>query len=260
VHRRHREVVHLEARGDEAPPVLGEDRGVGARVGARGHHGARRHEPAAVVDVPVGVIRLDAAREPDHASRAEPAREPLLHLRARARRGLAVGMEQTRLGGDDRAGAVAVDRATLEDEAGFRARIAGEVCDRSADLAIQIPRRILSPPRIEAEPECERIARIALDEGRPAVAQPRVVGRDMVKAQAAVGVDARARELLARDLLDRIVSDEELHRLASLQRPDDLDVLRACLRECPGHVVGACGHASHVARCGSHSAGQRTSG
>src|SRR5439155_6470364 len=27
---------------------------------------------------------------------------------------------------------------------------------------------------------------------------------------------------------------------------------------CPGHVVGACGHASQVARWGSHSAGQRT--
>jgi hypothetical protein len=183
--------------------------------------------------VAVGVVGRDSLAEPHHAPRAEPAREPLLHLRARARRRLAIRIQQARLSSQDRSRTVAVDRAALEHKAGLVARHARERRDGRADAVVEIPRRILPAPRVE--PECERapVARAVRDEERPGVAQPRVVGGDVVEAHADFGIHTRGDELLARRLLARGVADQQLHHLAPLQRAHDLRVLGLRLGQVP---------------------------
>src|SRR3546814_11597165 len=70
----------------------------------------------------VGMIVEQAVAQPQHVDHAEIVVEPLLDL-GLAQPGVAIGVEQALLGGDGTPGAVAVDRAALENPA---ARLGGD--------------------------------------------------------------------------------------------------------------------------------------
>ena len=102
----------------------------------------------------VGMVVEQPVAEPDDALEAEVALQPLLDLR-RVEAGVAVGVEQALLGGEDGARSVAVDRAAFEDPVGRgragRPRRSEALADRV--VAGQV---IFAAPAVEGEVDCAR--------------------------------------------------------------------------------------------------------
>jgi hypothetical protein len=152
------------------------------RVGLLDHleeHLARPRERGDEVDVPVGVTVLDEAlAEPDDPIDAEEVAQAGLDL-VLAEVRVAVGVEQALLGGQRRPGSVDDDRPALEHHAG--------VVGRDGELLAQLPRDLgvgvvgIEPltPGVELEHARRARAVAAEQEDRAAVAQPRVVDRQL---------------------------------------------------------------------------------
>ena len=92
-------------------------------------------ESREVVDVAVGVIALDALFQPEDFGDAESVAQELFDLRAAELR-IAVGIEQHRLGGEELARAVDLDRTAFEDHAAFENPLAEGCGDAFAGIAL----------------------------------------------------------------------------------------------------------------------------
>ena len=142
-------------------------------------HAAARSERRDQVDVAAGVAVLDQAlAEPHELLDAEMGPEDLLDRRP-VERGIAVRVQEALLGGEQRAPAVGEDRATLEHDRNRHQLVPELLGNQRAHRGITIPRRELPTPGVE--PEVERDAPPVLTVGvdRAAVAQPRVVERQL---------------------------------------------------------------------------------
>ena len=175
-----RELDDLEARRDQARAVVGQALAArGARRRALGQHLAGTGEGGDEVDVAVGVAVLgEALPQPHHPLDAQVVAQPLLDLLARQCR-VAVGVQQALLGGQQRPLAVDGHRAALEHEGRFVAAVAEAVDEQPADRLVGVVRRELPTPRVEAEVHAGALAVTVEDEDRSAVAQPRVVDREL---------------------------------------------------------------------------------
>ena len=121
--------------------------------------------------MPVGMVVHQAAAQPEHAVEPEVGRELRLDLAAREE-GVAVGVHQTLLGGDDEAGAVDVDRPAFEDPLGAADVEADSLGQPPADQIVT--RKVVFPaPAVEREAHRPRRAG-APDHDRPRVAKPDV--------------------------------------------------------------------------------------
>ena len=131
---------------------------------------ARRHEAGDVVDVPVGVVVLQAFVDPDDLLGAEGFGERLLG--GFLRPAVAVGIEQRLRGGQDRAFPVMIDGAAFEDEietADGRLRKLGDVV---ADGRV-VGKIVLAAPAVRLEAEGDGVLAGARED-RAGVAQPDV--------------------------------------------------------------------------------------
>ncbi len=135
-------------------PVLGE--GTVVAVGAARlpdeHDGPRVHEAADVVDVPVGVVPDDAPAEPEHVGGAQP--RPQRRLEALAPEARVADLDApgqvALLGREERAAAVHVDAAPLEDEvapadARVEEALAEQAGRRLRDAPVLPPVAVLGP-------------------------------------------------------------------------------------------------------------------
>ena len=189
----------------QPPEVLGEGCVVRIeRVVADCRHddvgcGKTRH----VVDVSVGVVSFDPPEQPQHALRAQLAGEHLLDRFARpllSRSGLrrAIRVQQAGLGREDAALPVSVDRPAFEDLVAHEAVHSGDLGDAARNGVVQLPARVLASPVVEAEvhqrPRRRPIGRVAHQEDRAVVANPRVLGGHAVELDGPAGLGAVAPE------------------------------------------------------------------
>ena len=133
--------------------------------------------------MPVGVVALDAVAQPENFAHAKIIAQPLLNLLPRKLR-IAIWIEQTSFGGEQRACAVHLDRAAFQYHVRIINRQTQRLCHARRDDLIEIARRILAAPGIVI-PIDHRQSRIlgAGQKNRPVITAPRLVGRDHVKGQ-----------------------------------------------------------------------------
>jgi [glutamine synthetase] adenylyltransferase / [glutamine synthetase]-adenylyl-L-tyrosine phosphorylase len=162
-----------------------------------------RHEARQVVDMAVGVVVEQPVAEPQHAGEPEIARQPRLDLRAR-QLGIAVGVEQALLGRRHEAGAVAVDRAALEDPVGLGQRQARVARQFGPDRRVAL-HQVFSAPAVEARTQRGAVGA----DQRACVAQPDVAVRPPLERN-------RPRYEAARAGLVRRVAHQQPHRLPAL--------------------------------------------
>ena len=180
-------------------------------------------------------------------------------------------VEQAFLGGDQRAFAVDVDRAALEDEVvGAVAGAPFDLEDLACHLVVALPGEVQAAfeatPGVEAPVDAAYIALVVDDEGWAGVADPGIVAADFHYADVAV-VEARARVLVlpgagadgdrleARDGLGHR-GEGRLGRLAAVA-----PVVRAFRPDHPGLLVGFPfgGHAEAVGAWGAGRVAHRCS-
>ena len=154
-----------------------------ARVIATGeqHHAGRR-ETREVVDVTVGLVAEHAVAEPHDLARAGIGEQQRFDAFA-TEPGIAIRIEQTLLRHEQSARTVAVDGPTL---AHHGRAIASESFDLeyfARDLLVAIPGRIQTAvettPGIEAPIYATYLAPTIEDAGRPDVAHPRIIAREL---------------------------------------------------------------------------------
>ena len=239
-------------------------------VGPGQQHLAGTHVAAEVVDVAVGLVVVEAVRQPDDALHRKVVAQGPLDLRLAQVR-VAVVVEQAFLGGDQRAFAVDVDRAALEDEVvGAVAGAPFDLEDLACHLVIALPGEVQAAfeaaPGVEAPVDAAYIALVVDDEGRAGVADPGIVAADFHDADVAV-VEACARVLVlpgagadgdrleARDGLGHR-GEGRLGRLAAVA-----PVVRAFRPDHPGLLVGFPfgGHAEAVGAWGAGRVAHRCS-
>ena len=208
---RHGELVHLELAALSVRRVrqrlvdlmaLAVEGIVGVVSPNAGHH-ARRDERSAVVDMPVGHLRVDPLLDPDDLLDAQVLFKFLGHVRAQLlakrsilarivrpvpgirlignqRRRGAAGRQQARIGDDDSSLAVDGDGATLEDHVVGTVRAhASVVSHLPRNLGILVPREVqaVDQPAVRVEiPVRRSLAALAVHkERRPRIAEPRIV-------------------------------------------------------------------------------------
>ena len=222
-----------------------------ARRRALSQHLAGTREGGDEVDVAVGVAVLgEALAQPHHALDAQVVAQPLLDLLARQRR-VAVGVQQALLGGQQRPLAVDGDRAALEHEGRFVAAVAEAVDEQPADRRVGVVGRELLAPRVEAEVHAGARAVTVEDEDRSAVAQPRVVDRELDDLDVAGQRGARLGGVLRRRRRPWSAARTRRPRWRwrrSRPWPDRAGRPRALRRQ---------GQPMMVRSCGAHSAGIR---
>ena len=169
-----------------------------------GHH-ARGDEGGHVVDVPVGLLRVDALLDPDDLLYAQIRLQVLVHVGAQLLApglellgvggpdGVLVGLlgehggrgaargEQALVGDDDGALAVHSDGAALEDHVvGTVAHAAGKLRHLRGDLVVGVPREVQAVDEaavgVEMPVAGALVARTVGHEGGAGVAEPGVVG------------------------------------------------------------------------------------
>lgn len=239
-------------------------------VGPGQQHLAGTHVAAEVVDVAVGLVVVEAVRQPDDALHRKVVAQGPLDLRLAQVR-VAVVVEQAFLGGDQRAFAVDVDRAALEDEVvGAVAGAPFDLEDLACHLVVALPGEVQAAfeaaPGVEAPVDAAYIALVVDDEGRAGVADPGIVAADFHDADVAV-VEACARVLVlpgagadgdrleARDGLGHR-GEGRLGRLAAVA-----PVVRTFRPDHPGLLVGFPfgGHAEAVGAWGAGRVAHRCS-
>jgi len=143
----------------------------------------------------VGVVPDDAVTEPEDVPDAEVGAEMGLDA-GPVEPGVAVGIEETGLGRDERAPAVHVDRAALQDDPGRVHRQAQLGGDARGDHVVEVVGRVFAAPGVVAPVHDGLLTRPAragpLEEDRPVVAAPGIVGgvvmeEDVPAAGALVG-------------------------------------------------------------------------
>ena len=188
--------------------------GVGGILLDDGDHGPRIRESGEVIHMTVGIVTDDAVAEPEDVGDAEIVPEARLDL-APGEAGIPVGVQQTGLGGEQRAGAVHVDGPAFHDDAGMEDRHPELVGDPRRNDVIEVIRRVLAAPGVEA-PVDDRlfhpaVAR-AVDEDRPVVTAPGVVRGVMVEEDVDRRDAFRAEEL-AHPGFEVRIGDVDVHFL-----------------------------------------------
>ncbi len=220
-----RHLAHGDPGLAQAPGVLHAAAMVGVGLlDALHQHVAGRGERGDQVDVAVGVAVLhETVAEPHDPLDAEVLAQRPLDLLSAHRR-VAVAVEQTLLGREQRALAVGEDRAALQHELGLAHRVAEQLGDLRADRGVLVPRRELLAPGVEAEVDGHPRAVVADRVDRTAIAQPRVVERQLDHVDRLAARRASLGGLLAG------VGDHR-HRLERADRVGDRRVVGACLLE-----------------------------
>ena len=137
--------------------------------------GAVVHETRDVVDVPVGVVALDARPQPEDLVHAQEGLDALLDLLPREP-GIAVGVEKDGLGREDLSEAVLLDRSALENHARLEARQAEGLRDADGNLVVLLVGSELVPPSVEPPVRHREISgSTVFDEERTVVAAPDIV-------------------------------------------------------------------------------------
>ncbi len=139
---------------------------------------AGRDETGEVVDVPVGLVEVDAARQPDDLLDTEVLAQVPLDFFLR-QLGVAVAVEQALCSGEQGALPVDVDGAALEDEVGCVDRCAFKVEHLAADEVVGVPGEVQphreATPCVELPVDAAYFVAVVDQEGRSAVSDPRVV-------------------------------------------------------------------------------------
>src|SRR5271165_567480 len=152
--------------------------GVGLVVAPGEQDHARAGKAGEVVDVPVGLVLVDAAAQPDHLARTDMVEQRPLDLLA-GEPGVAISVQQALFGRDHGALAVDVDRAALEHDRSTIAVCTFYLEDLPRDALVAVPGEeeapVKAPPRIEVPVDAPQSA-AADHEGRARVAHPGVVG------------------------------------------------------------------------------------
>ncbi|MNH85693.1 hypothetical protein D3C73_381390 [compost metagenome] len=149
-------------------------------VGSVDQQNAGTGECAHAIDVAVGHVAGDVvriARQPDGFLHAEQPRKDFLHL-GLVHAGVAIGVEQHRFGGDQRAFAVNMDRPAFVAQRRTET-FKPQVIERAAPQAfVEVVRR-LAAPRVEAPAHPGQALLRMADETRAGVAAPAVVHRPL---------------------------------------------------------------------------------
>ena len=186
---RQRQSVHLDAAALRVE--LGLEHGKARRrqrvlrvvlvVRPREHDLARRGKRADIVHVLVGLVVVNAARQPDHLADAEIIAQYPLDLRLR-QVGVTAGAQQARLGNERRPLAVRMDGAALADKIALVVNVVPkQVAELARHAVVVLPRGIqavhVAAPCVEAPVDAAALAAAVYDEGRPDVARPCVIRR-----------------------------------------------------------------------------------
>ena len=158
-------------------------------VGPDAQHLAGSDDLGDVVDVAVRLLGVDAVLDPDDLLHAQVLLQLLVAVRAQllgpglvvGHGRVAAGIEQAHVGGDDRALAVHVDGAALEDEAfGTVATAAAHLGHLEGDLLVFVPREVQAVLEaavgVEVPMHGALVALVVDHPGGAGVAHPRVVG------------------------------------------------------------------------------------
>ena len=152
---------------------------VGLVVRPREHNLARSRESAYVVNVLVGLVVVNTARQPDHLGNAQIIAQNLLNL-SLCEIGIASRAQQAGFGDKRGALAVRVDGAALANEIAFVVYV---VADQVAELArhavVLLPRGIqavhIAAPRVETPVDAAALSPAVDNKGRANVTRPRIV-------------------------------------------------------------------------------------
>ena len=178
---------------------------VGRIVFDDGHDRALVDEAGEVVHVPIGIVARDAVTEPEDLGHAEKIAQMGLDV-GPVELGVAIGVEQARLGGQQGTAAVDVDRAALHHDAGLEHGEPELGADAGGDHVVQVVRRILPAPGVVAPVHDRLLAAPGpgpLHEDRAVIAAPGIVGRVAMEEDAARRPHPRGRAVPARTLPSR---------------------------------------------------------
>lgn len=138
-------------------------------------------EAGHVVDVTVRVVADNALAEPENLVRPEIFFQGLLDLRP-VQLGIAVGVEQALLAGEQEAFAIHVDRSAFEHHVVHETAQTGDTLDARRDLVVEIVGRIFVAPSVVGPIGQRDLAGGGVfDKNRPVVAAPSVVGGVVVE-------------------------------------------------------------------------------
>ena len=181
-----------------------------------------------VVDMAVGVVSIDAPRQPKRLGDSEKATQRGFDVGPAPAR-IAIGVQQAGLSGEGGAGAVQIDRAPFEHHLGREPGQAERFGDPPRGGVVEVVRRILAAPGVVIEiHSCHAGGRRRITNyDCPVIPNPGVVGRDPEQSDAIGGhtpgelaFDATALALIlnidADELVRRQCSDELGHRLFRL--------------------------------------------
>jgi hypothetical protein len=196
----------------------------------------------------VGVVVAQAVAQPQHLAGAQGLGQRRLGgLLGPA--GIAVGVQQALAGGQQRAQAVVLDRAALEDEAVAGQGRAGGGGDLGGDLVIAL-QLVLAAPAVEAEAG-----------GAPSLRKIGPVSRSQMSPNRARTISTRRRRPAARGRRPRPRRRRPSGGRARSPGPARARARAATSSWAPSrfsrHSSAWLGKPSHMARCGDHSAGTR---
>lgn len=113
-----------------------------------GEYGILVGEAREVVDVAIGVVAFDSFFEPKDFGNTKFVTQQLFGLFA-GEMGIAVGVEEDRLGGEQLAASVDFDGSAFEDHAAFEDRKMEGGCDVRGDGVVEVPWFKFSTPCVE---------------------------------------------------------------------------------------------------------------
>ena len=174
-----------------------------------------------------------------HVRRADRLAQVRFQIRL-AQAGIAMRRQQALAGGEHRASAVDLDGSALHHDAWLvQGNVAEDARDVGRNLVVEIGRVLVAPAVELPVDQGDQVA--ARDKRRPAVAQPQVLVRDMVKPDRATGEAAPGillRVLVGQQEIDGFAGRDGLDKRRELaaHRLEHADPLLVVMR--PGHPRG----------------------
>ena len=152
---------------------------VGLVIRPREHNLARSRESTYVVNVLVGLVVVNTARQPDHLGNAQIITQNLLNL-SLCEIGIASRAQQAGFGDERGALAVRVDGATLANEIAFVVYVVvQQVAELARHTVVLLPRGIqavhIAAPRVKPPVDAAALSPAVDNKGRANVTRPRIV-------------------------------------------------------------------------------------